>query len=152
MIQWPIEEIESLRRDKIQMQNTDLRTGGLVEIKGLTVSHADVEVEFELPNFAGAEPFDANWIGDPSKLCRDGGANVNGAVGPFGLLVLAAKNLEEHTAVYFRVFRTHDNYKVLMCADQRRYTSHINIDSDCIIVIKTAILPRFCLEKTTGLH
>ena len=42
LIQWPIEEIESLRRDEIQMQNIELRTGGLVEVKGLTVAQASV--------------------------------------------------------------------------------------------------------------
>nr|BBE49464.1 fructan 6G&1-exohydrolase [Asparagus officinalis] len=120
LIQWPVEELESLRREKITMKNIELRTGSLVEVRGLSVSQADVEVEFELPSFVGAETFDENWIVDPPKLCREKGAYGNGGVGPFGLLVLAADSLEENTAVFFRVFRADQGYKVLMCADQRR--------------------------------
>ncbi|XP_047063549.1 beta-fructofuranosidase, insoluble isoenzyme 7-like [Lolium rigidum] len=45
------------------------------------------------------------------------GASVHGGVGPFGLLVMASADLEEHTAVFFRVFRHLDTYKVLMCTD-----------------------------------
>jgi beta-fructofuranosidase len=83
---------------------------------------ADVEIEFELPSFIGAEPFDASWTVDPAELCRDKGADVDGGIGPFGLLVLASDNLVEHTAVYFRVFKSEGrSYVVLMCTDQRRY-------------------------------
>ncbi|ONK77595.1 uncharacterized protein A4U43_C02F8310 [Asparagus officinalis] len=121
LIQWPIEEIESLRREQIHLQDIELKTGSQVEVRGLKVSQADVEVEFEFQNLTGAEPFDANWVVDPPKLCREKDAYANhGGIGPFGLLVLAADNLEENTAVYFRVFRAEGSYKVLMCADQRR--------------------------------
>nr|BAF93492.1 putative cell wall invertase [Asparagus officinalis] len=121
LVQWPIEELESLRGEQIHLQDIELETGSQVEVRGLKVSQADVEVEFELQSLIGAEPFDANWIVDPPKLCREKGAYANhGGIGPFGLLVLAADNLEENTAVYFRVFRAEGSYKVLMCADQRR--------------------------------
>lgn len=70
---------------------------------------------------AEAEPFDANWIGDPSKLCRENGVDSKGGIGPFGLFVLASQDLEENTAIYFRIFRANGNYKVLMCTDSTRY-------------------------------
>jgi beta-fructofuranosidase len=45
---------------------------------------------------------------------------VPGVVGPFGLIVLASGDMQEHTTVFFRVFRHDDKYKVLMCTDLRR--------------------------------
>lgn len=105
------------------MQDIELRTRELHEIKGIQAAQADVEVEFQLPNLTAAEPFHANWIGDPSKLCRDRGTYYNGGIGPFGLLVLASDTLEENTAIYFRVFREEvggGDYKVLMCTDSRK--------------------------------
>lgn len=40
LIQWPIEEIESLRGNKIQLQDIELRSGDLVEVERLQVSQA----------------------------------------------------------------------------------------------------------------
>lgn len=57
---------------------------------------------------------------DPLILCTQKNASVSGNFGPFGLLVLASKDLSEHTAVFFRVFRSDNNFRVLMCADQSR--------------------------------
>jgi beta-fructofuranosidase len=80
---------------------------------------ADVEISFDLPNLDEAESIDPSWV-DPQLLCSQKGASVRGTVGPFGLLVLASKDLTEQTAVFFRIFRRHDNYVVLMCSDQSR--------------------------------
>ncbi|RLN08476.1 cell wall invertase [Panicum miliaceum] len=65
-----------------------------------------------------AEPFDPAYGNDAQKLCGVKGADVKGGVGPFGLWVLASADLQEKTAVFFRVFK--DGYgktKVLMCTD-----------------------------------
>ncbi|KAM3370618.1 hypothetical protein ACQJBY_018136 [Aegilops geniculata] len=59
------------------------------------------------------------WSGVQS-LCGEKGASVPGSVGPFGLLVMASGDMQEHTAVFFRVFRQNDKYKVLMCTDLSR--------------------------------
>lgn len=77
---------------------------------------ADVEVTFQLSDLAKAEAFDPNWI-DPQKLCEERGAHSKGGVGPFGLLALASAKREEHTAVFFRVFKTPAKYVALMCHD-----------------------------------
>ena len=62
-----------------------------------------------------------SWV-DPQLLCKEKKASMNGTIGPFGLLVLASKDLEEQTAVYFRVFRKqYEKYVVLMCSDQSRF-------------------------------
>lgn len=120
LLQWPVKELEILRRKQIQLHNALLKTGGLVEIKGMKVLQADVEVEFELQDLEKAEPFNPTWLADPQKLCGEMGTDVPGVVGPFGLMVLASKDMEEHTDVFFRVFKADSRYMVLMCSDQRR--------------------------------
>ncbi|KAG5524666.1 hypothetical protein RHGRI_031367 [Rhododendron griersonianum] len=57
---------------------------------------------------------------DPQLLCSQNQASVEGLLGPFGLLVLASKDLTEQTAIFFRIFRSHSKYVVLMCSDQSR--------------------------------
>ncbi|CAN6457118.1 unnamed protein product [Victoria cruziana] len=43
-----------------------------------------------------------------------------GKFGPFGLLLLASKGLQEHAPV-FRIYKDRkDNYAVFMCRDRRR--------------------------------
>lgn len=132
LLQWPVKEIESLRREQVQLHDVELKTGSrLLEIQGIEASQADVEVEFEvsLSDLEGAEPFDPTWLTDPQQLiCNEKGASVQGGVGPFGLLVLASEDREEHTAVYFRVFKDHDRYKVLMCSDQTRSSLRTELD------------------------
>ena len=77
-----------------------------------------MEVSFEIPNLERAEPFDHAFSNDAQKLCRMKGADNKGGVGPFGLWVLASANLEEKTAVFFRIFRDgHGKPVVLMCTD-----------------------------------
>ncbi|KAJ6790490.1 beta-fructofuranosidase, insoluble isoenzyme 4-like [Iris pallida] len=149
LVQWPVKELESLRKKRVQLHDAELKTGGLLEIKGIrasqakhglrihaiasffifSITYADVEVEFEVSDLEGAEHFDPTWLVDPQKLCTEKGASVQGGVGPFGLLVLASEDREEHTAVYFRVFKDHNNtYKVLMCSDQTRSSLRTELD------------------------
>ncbi|GJN03340.1 hypothetical protein PR202_ga20773 [Eleusine coracana subsp. coracana] len=118
LLQWPVEEIETLRRKRVGLRDgTWLRTGALKEIAGVTALQADVEAVFEIPSLEGAETFDPSWETDAQKLCGVKGATVHGGVGPFGLIVMVSGYMKEHTAIFFRVFKHHDNYKVLMCTD-----------------------------------
>uniref|UniRef100_A0ACD5UGS9 Uncharacterized protein n=1 Tax=Avena sativa TaxID=4498 RepID=A0ACD5UGS9_AVESA len=120
LVQWPVEEIETLRRNRVGGVEwvTEVEAGGRKEIAGIVSSQADVDVVFEVPNLEEAETLDPKWLVDPRGLCAEKGASVHGGVGPFGLLVMASGgDLEEHTAVFFRVFRHLDTYKVLMCTD-----------------------------------
>ncbi|XP_047058785.1 fructan 1-exohydrolase-like [Lolium rigidum] len=120
LLQWPIDEIESLRRNEINHQELELKKGDLFEIKGIDTLQADVEVDFELTSIDSADPFDPSWLLDVEKHCRESGASVQGGIGPFGLVVLASDNMEEHTVVHFRVYKSHQSYMVLMCSDLRR--------------------------------
>lgn len=82
-----------------------------------------MDIRFTFSSLSKAEAYDRKWEKYPpqdvaTNLCRIKGATVQGGLGPFGILALASKNLEEYTPVFFRVFRTHDtSYKVLMCSD-----------------------------------
>lgn len=84
------------------------------------VLQADVEISFDVSDFKKAEKLDPGWT-NPQLLCSQKGASVKGALGPFGLLALASKDLKEYTAVFFRIFKGEDNkFVVLMCSDQSR--------------------------------
>ncbi|KAG6475339.1 hypothetical protein ZIOFF_064557 [Zingiber officinale] len=83
-------------------------------------SVAYVEVDFQLHDLERAQTFDPTWAMDPPRLCAEQDASVQGGIGPFGLLVLASEKLEEHSAIFFRVYKDQNAYKVLMCSDQRR--------------------------------
>lgn len=126
--QWPVEEIETLRRKRVVLRRgTALATGGMNEIVGVAGSQADVEVAFKVSSLAGAEALDPNWLLDPQKLCGEKGASVPGGVGPFGLIVMASSDLREHTAVFFRAFRYHGRYKLLMCTDLTRSSTRAGV-------------------------
>lgn len=91
------------------------------------LKQADVEIDFELTSIESADPFDPSWLLDIEKHCREADASVHGGVGPFGLVLLASDNMEEHTSVHFRVYKSQQKYMVLMCSDLRKlvHISHL---------------------------
>ncbi|KAF5745520.1 Glycosyl hydrolases family 32 protein isoform 1 [Tripterygium wilfordii] len=129
LVQWPIKEIEKLRQGPVNLNNQVLKGGGsVVEVSGVTAVQVDVEVSFELSHIEKAEKMDPSWT-NPQLLCSQKGASAKGSFGPFGLLVLASKGMQEYTAVFFRVFQDQNNkYVVLMCSDQSR--SSLNEEND----------------------
>nr|AEV46326.1 apoplastic invertase [Solanum tuberosum] len=123
LVQWPVEELETLREQKVQLSNRKLNKGDKIEVKGITPAQADVEVTFSFSSLDKAEPFDPNWANLYAQdVCAIKGSTVQGGLGPFGLLTLASQNLEEYTPVFFRVFKAQNKYKVLMCSDASRST------------------------------
>jgi len=118
LLQWPIAELETLRGDKVQISNQQIKQGDHFEIKGITAAQADVDVTFRLSSLDTAEQFDPSWV-DAQALCGEKGSTVQGGIGPFGLLTLASENLEEYTPVFFRVFKATEGHVVLMCSDAR---------------------------------
>ncbi|KAI3832621.1 hypothetical protein MKW98_002167 [Papaver atlanticum] len=115
LLQWPIEEVNHLRSGQVEMTKIPLHKGSRIEIEGITPAQADVEVTFRIPSLENAEPFDPKWV-DAERLCGEKDASVLGGIGPFGLLTLASSDLQEYTAVFFRVFKSNDKHKVLMCS------------------------------------
>ncbi|XP_047080519.1 beta-fructofuranosidase, insoluble isoenzyme 7-like [Lolium rigidum] len=127
LLQWPIKEIETLRKKKVGFQGTNVNSGSVNEIIGVAGSQADVEVVFKIPTLEGAENIEPNELLDPQKLCGKKGASMRGGIGPFGLLVLASGDLQEHTSVFFSVFKHDGKYKVLMCTDLTRSTTRADV-------------------------
>uniref|UniRef100_A0A7N0ZYB8 Beta-fructofuranosidase n=1 Tax=Kalanchoe fedtschenkoi TaxID=63787 RepID=A0A7N0ZYB8_KALFE len=119
LIQWPIAEIESLRTGHVESSSKLLKPGSLLPISNITATQADVEVSFRVRQLEKAEELDPRWS-SPQLICSRNGASPQGGLGPFGLLVLASDDLEEYTAVFFRVFKARSKYVVLMCSDQSR--------------------------------
>ncbi|MCD7473573.1 Invertase [Datura stramonium] len=121
LVQWPVEELETLRKQKVELRNHNLVKGETVEVEGITPAQADVEVTFSFSSLENAEEFNPNWADLYAQdVCAIRGSTVQGGLGPFGLLTLSSENLEEYTPVFFRVFKAHDKYKVLMCSDASR--------------------------------
>ena len=126
LVQWPVKELETLRKEKVQLSNHKLYKGEKIEVKGITVAQADVEVTFSFASLDKAEPFDPSWADLYAQdVCFIKGSTVQGGLGPFGLITLASKNLEEYTPVFFRVFKAQDKYKVLMCSDASRFVLYV---------------------------
>lgn len=78
---------------------------------------------FSFSSLDKAEMYDKKWEKFPvenlaKSICGIKGSNVQGGLGPFGLLTLASSKLEEYTPILFRIFKTIDNkHKVLLCSD-----------------------------------
>ncbi|XP_010542426.1 PREDICTED: beta-fructofuranosidase, insoluble isoenzyme CWINV1-like [Tarenaya hassleriana] len=131
LIQWPIMEIEKLRAKQVKWRNKVLmEKGSILEVHGITASQADVEVSFEARDLEKADPIEPGWT-DAQLICSQENESVKTGLGPFGLMVLASKNLEEYTSVYFRIFKARndsDGYVVVMCSDQSRSSLNKNND------------------------
>uniref|UniRef100_A0A8R7TR94 fructan beta-(2,1)-fructosidase n=1 Tax=Triticum urartu TaxID=4572 RepID=A0A8R7TR94_TRIUA len=128
LIQWPVEEVKSLRSKHVNVSNKAVKGGEYFEITGFKSVQSDVEAAFAIRDLDKAEKFDLAWRTDAQGLCKKFNSHVKGGVGPFGLWLLASDDLEERTAVFFRVFKTNDtNYAILMCNDPTRssYESQI---------------------------
>ena len=48
LIQWPIEEIQKLRKNKVTLTNKVLKKGSTIEVKGVTPSQVKIKSPFEL--------------------------------------------------------------------------------------------------------
>ncbi|KAL5822503.1 hypothetical protein ACOSQ4_020403 [Xanthoceras sorbifolium] len=117
LVQWPVVEIESLRVNKVELPSKFLEGGSMLQVSGVMAAQVDIEISFEITEFEKVEMLDPSWT-NPQLLCSRKGASVKSAFGPFGLLVLASKGLQEYTAVFFRIFKGNDKYVVLLCSDQ----------------------------------
>ncbi|KAG1354491.1 beta-fructofuranosidase 1 [Cocos nucifera] len=118
LIQWPVDEVESLRSSKQEFSNIKLSTGSVVPLDVTQATQVDIEAEFEIDLSALEQSVEA----DVGYNCStSGGAAGRGALGPFGLLVLADQDLKEQTAVYFYLRRgTDGGLSTFFCQDEMR--------------------------------
>ncbi|XLQ99105.1 hypothetical protein HN51_053823 [Arachis hypogaea] len=126
LVQWPVVEIEKLRENPVNWHTKVLKGGQLLQVNDITAAQADVEISFEINKTGDAEVLNS-WV-DPQILCSQKGSSVRSGLGPFGLIVLASKGLQEYTSVFFRIFKYQNENLVLFCSDQSR--SSLNKDND----------------------
>ncbi|KAL4355854.1 hypothetical protein AHAS_Ahas09G0028300 [Arachis hypogaea] len=126
LVQWPVVEIEKLRENPVNWNTKVLKGGQLLQVNDITAAQADVEISFKINKIGDAEELNS-WV-DPQILCSQKGSSVRSGLGPFGLVVLASKGLQEYTSVFFRIFKYQNENLVLFCSDQSR--SSLNKDND----------------------
>lgn len=125
ILQWPVEEIESLRLNKTEFQGIELAPGSIVplDING-TATQLDITAEFEMDTETILN-LDAT---DVSYNCS-GAAAERGTLGPFGLLVLANDALDELTPIYFYIAKATDGtLKNFFCADKTRSSMATSVE------------------------
>ncbi|CAN4099975.1 unnamed protein product [Withania somnifera] len=129
LVQWPIEEIETLRTNQVELKNITLEVGLNLEVVGVTAAQADVEISFSIPIdvLEQAEVLESSWS-NPQEIANQSGSSPNTGLGPFGLMVLASNDIEEYTAVFFRIFKKNDKFVVLMGCDQKRSSVGLEYD------------------------
>ncbi|KAG5153929.1 hypothetical protein AAZX31_05G054400 [Glycine max] len=118
LLQWPVAEIESLRLRSDEFKNLKAKPGSVVSVDIETATQLDIVAEFEIDK----ETLDKIPQSNEEYTCStSGGSKQRGALGPFGLLVLADEGLSEYTPQYFYVIKgSNGNLKTSFCADQSR--------------------------------
>ncbi|XVF10790.1 hypothetical protein REPUB_Repub07fG0213600 [Reevesia pubescens] len=118
LLQWPVEEINSLRLSSNEFNQVTVQAGSVVPLDVGSATQLDIVAEFEVDKEALEKATGSNV----TFSCKtSGGAAERGALGPFGLLVLADESLSEQTPVYFYIAKGSDgNLKTFLCDDQSR--------------------------------
>jgi beta-fructofuranosidase len=128
LIQWPIEEVETLRGNKVSVTDVKLDAGAILKVKGVTGRQLDVEVTFKYPNLSTAVGSAAADVIDPFD-CTQGGSSHRGVFGPFGLLVSADDDFQEQLAVFFYIaHKGNSTWTTYFCSDQSRSSLTEDID------------------------
>ncbi|CAI0377782.1 unnamed protein product [Linum tenue] len=113
LLQWPVEEIESLRLNFFCFDEVLVGPGSVVPLHIGSATQLDITAEFEVELISGKKPGEENRC--------DGGAAERSSLGPFGILALADASLSELTPVFFRpVQTTLDTVTTYFCTDQTR--------------------------------
>ncbi|XP_019160347.1 PREDICTED: acid beta-fructofuranosidase AIV-18-like isoform X1 [Ipomoea nil] len=118
LLQWPIEEVESLRSGDPIVTHLNLQPGQILPIHIPAASQLDISAWFEVDE----EALEGEGEGDFRYNCSSsGGAVKRGALGPFGLVVGADETLAELTPIYFYVQKGGDGKaKAHFCTDLTR--------------------------------
>ncbi|XP_017639557.1 acid beta-fructofuranosidase 1, vacuolar-like [Gossypium arboreum] len=113
LLQWPVEEVESLRLNSTMFKEVLVEPGSVVPLDIGTTTQLDILAEFEIEPLISST---TNEIGN----CGDGAVDRS-TYGPFGLLVIADASLSELTPIYFRPLNASDGtLKTYFCIDETR--------------------------------
>ncbi|KAG6579426.1 Acid beta-fructofuranosidase, partial [Cucurbita argyrosperma subsp. sororia] len=118
LLQWPVEEVESLRQESHVFNNLVVKAGSVLPLDVGIATQLDISAEFELDKEALEKATKTNV----EFSCQtSGGATKRGALGPFGLSILADESRSEHTPVYFYVAKDQNgSLKTFFCTDESR--------------------------------
>lgn len=126
LIQWPVEETETLRSKKHnEFKDIVLQPGSLIPLDIGTSTQLDISASFEVDN----EMLGATLEADVLFNCTTSeGSAMRSVLGPFGLVVLADATLSEQTPVYFYIAKNIDGTsRTYFCADESRSSKLLDV-------------------------
>ncbi|WOG88439.1 hypothetical protein DCAR_0207674 [Daucus carota subsp. sativus] len=143
LLQWPVEEVNKLRSNKTVFENLEVNGGAVVPLEIGLGSQLDITAEFEVDKKSLESVQESNEVYD----CKNSmGAAGRGALGPFGLLILADEQLLEQTPIYFYIVKgSGGDLKTFFCADHSRSSEATDVDKE----IYGSIVPVLRGEKLT---
>ncbi|VAI52835.1 unnamed protein product [Triticum turgidum subsp. durum] len=122
LLQWPVQEVETLRTNSTDLGQVTIDHGSVFPLSLHRATQLDIQASFHIDSLdlAAANEADIGY-----NCSTSGGAAGRGALGPFGLLVLADARHHggdaERTAVYFYVSRGLDGgLRTHFCHDETR--------------------------------
>lgn len=126
LLQWPVEEVDSLRLSSKEFDKVEVKAGSVVPLKIVSATQLDIVAEFELDKEALERTAKSN---EEFSCGNSQGAAQRGALGPFGLLILADESLSEQTPVYFYIAKgTDGNLTTFFCVDQSRSSEATDVN------------------------
>ncbi|KAI7742228.1 hypothetical protein M8C21_018861 [Ambrosia artemisiifolia] len=119
LIQWPVEETETLRSEEHdEFKDIELRPGSLVPLDIGLATQLDISASFEVDEALLSATLEADVL---FNCTTSDGSAMRGVLGPFGLVVLADLELSEQTPVYFYIAKNLDgSSRTYFCADESR--------------------------------
>jgi beta-fructofuranosidase len=131
LLQWPVEEVDSLRLTSKKFDKVEVKAGSVVPLDVVSATQLDIVAEFEIDKEALERTAQSNV---EFSCSTSGGAAKRGALGPFGLLVLADESLSEQTPVFFYIAKgTDGNLTTFFCVDQSRYFTSLSNSASCLL-------------------
>ncbi|KMT12545.1 hypothetical protein BVRB_5g097930 [Beta vulgaris subsp. vulgaris] len=125
LVQWPVEEVETLRQNNKDFDKVEVPAGSVVPLDVSAATEIDIIAEFDIDK----EALENLPVSEEHYSCpASKGAAQRGALGPFGLLVLANNDLAEQTPVYFYVIKTlSGSFKTFFCTDLSRSSAATDV-------------------------
>ncbi|KAK4795565.1 hypothetical protein SAY86_027891 [Trapa natans] len=117
ILQWPVEEIESLRLNSTEFEDVFVEAGSLVPLDIGNATQLDISVEFEIES---TQALEESMLGETESQLECSVADNRTTLGPFGLAVLADESLSELTPIFFRLVKSNGTLKTLFCVDETR--------------------------------
>ncbi|XP_041995547.1 beta-fructofuranosidase, soluble isoenzyme I-like [Salvia splendens] len=121
ILQWPVEEVDSLRLSKgsVEINDVKLAPGALIQLALDSPSQLDLVVTFDIDEATAS--VSASKDNMSYECSTSGGAANRGVLGPFGVIVLADDILSELTPIYFYAVKgSNGNTQTHFCADELR--------------------------------